>query len=359
MNLRNITLLMTGVGGPGANGYIYSLQHNAERTIRIVGTDLSDKIDPETRAQLAAFYTIPRAGTHDYLSRMLDLCKEEQIDVILPLNTAELSCLSVHRSDFEALGTRVCVLQPEVLEVVNNKARLLQRLQAAGIAVPEFAVVHSLSEFTAALNSLGYPEKAVVVKRPDGNGSRGIRFLDASVSMADFFLNQKPRSKYISLSALQSILPEVFSQTPLVVMEHLPGQEYSVDTLVRNGSVLRSVCRRVDVSEDSNDVDSTVEQTADILQYCDQISRVLRIDGLIGYGVMRNAAGEPRLLEINPRLQSTTILSVMAGVNFPYAAVKTALNEPVTLPEPQEGIRTVQRKQKLFFSQTGELLLKI
>ena len=105
-------------------------------------------------------------------------------------------------------------------------------------------------------------------------------------------------------------------------MEHLPGQEYSVDTLVQNGQVIRSVCRRVDLSEDSNDVDATVEQVPDVLHYCDQISEQLNIDGLIGYGVMRNAAGQPRLLEINPRLQSTTILSVMAGVNFPYAVVK-------------------------------------
>ena len=359
MSSLDITLLMTGVGGPGANGYIYSLQNNPERKIRIIGTDISERIDPETMAQLAAFYTIPRAGTIDYLPRLLGLCKDEHVDVILPLNTAELSCLSFHRADFEALGTKVCVLDSGLLETVNNKGRLLQHLQAIGIVVPEFAVVHSVPEFQSALQELGYPRKAVVVKRPDGNGSRGIRFLDASVSMADVFLKQKPRSLYISLPELLSILPEIFVQTPLVVMEHLPGQEYSVDTLVQNGQVIRSVCRRVDLSEDSNDVDATVEQVPDVLSYCDRISEQLNIDGLIGYGVMRNAAGEPRLLEINPRLQSTTILSVMAGVNFPYAVVKKALNEPITLPEPREGIRTVQRKQKLFFSQAGELLLKI
>ena len=138
-----------------------------------------------------------------------------------------------------------------------------------------------------------------------------------------------------------------------------PGQEYSVDTLAEQGTVIRSVCRRVDVSEDSNDVDATIEQTPDVLLYCEQICRLLKLDGLIGFGIMRNGAGEPRLLEINPRLQSTTILSVMGGVNYPYAVVKKALGEAVLLQEPVPGIRTVQRKQKLFYGPDGQLLLKL
>ena len=357
--MKEISLLMTGVGGPGARGYIYSLLRNPERRIRIVGTDLSPRVDPETLESLDAFHTIPRAGTPDYLSRLLALCAEEGIDVLLPLNTAELNCLSEHRAEFEALGTRVCVLEPETLRIVNDKGRLLDRLRASGLPVPAYRLVGSIPEFREALEALGWPDRPVVVKRPDGNGSRGLRFLDASVSMADIFLHQKPRSLYVSLPELLSMLPEIFAQTQLMVMELLTGKEYSVDTLAENGTVIRSVCRRVDVSEDSNDVDATIEQTPDVLDYCEQICKLLKLDGLIGFGVMRNGAGEPLLLEINPRLQATTILSVMGGVNYPYAAVKKALGEAVSLPEPITGIRTVQRKQKLFFAPDGQLLLKL
>ena len=357
--MKDITLLMTGVGGPGALGYIYSLQKNGERSIRFIGTDISDQVDPATRQQLAAFFRIPRAGTDAYLPALLTLCRAQSVDVLLPLNTVELDCLSMHRRQFEAFGTRICVPDWEQLMVINNKSKLLAKLKTLGIKTPAFYSVGTVPDFEAASKALGFPQRPIVVKRPDGNGSRGLRFLDASVSNAALFLDQKPRSAYISYTAMLEMLPEVFERTSLIVMEMLSGQEYSVDSFADHGRTVRSVCRHVDVIEDSNDVDATIDQQADVLQYCGRINAALRLDGVIGYGIKRNAEGLPRILEINPRLQATTILSVIGGVNYPYAIVKKALGEPVELPEPMEGIRTLQRKQRLFYAPDGQLLLSL
>lgn len=357
--MKAINILMTGIGGPGAQGYIHSLKNNGERKVRIIGTDIRDAIDPVTRDSVDGFYVIPRAGSEDYLSVVLDLCKTEKIDVLLPLNTAELDILSANVTHFSLAGTKVCVPDLASLQVINHKTRLLYALRDKGIAVPAFYSVQTLEEFQFAAEALGYPDCPIVVKRPDGNGSRGLRFIDASISPAKLFLEQKPHSTYISYSSVLELLPEVFKQSPLIIMEMLEGQEYSVDSMVQNGVTLRSVCRRVDVIEDSNDVDATVEQTEDVLAYCDSINKSLQLDGMIGYGIKRNYDGKPRILEINPRLQATTVLSVLAGVNFPYAYIKKALGEPFTLPEPTIGIRTVQRKQRLFFSTDGKLVLKI
>ena len=357
--MKSISILMTGTGGPGASGYIYSLKNNGEREIRIVGTDVIPEIDPTTLSCLDAFYVIPRANTEPYRLKLLELCQVEHIDVILPLNTIELAFLSSHREEFLKIGTRICVLSGEQLEVVNNKAVLLNKLRTLGIETPDFFVVRTIEDFKRAASELGYPNKAIVVKRPDGNGSRGMRFIDPSISRVDLFLNKKPHSTYVGYEDMLGLLPAVFEKTALIVMEMLQGQEYSVDVLVDHGKVESAVCRRVDLIDDSNDADATIEQKDDVLRYCEQICEVLQIDGLIGFGIKRNDNAQPRILEINPRLQATTILSVVGGVNFPYFAVKKALGEQLRIPRPVEGIRVLQRKQRVFFTDNGSILMKL
>ena len=357
--MKNITLLMTGVGGPGAGGYIYSLKQNGERNIRIIGTDIKDDIDPVTRNSIDGFYIIPKANTEPYLKELLTICRKEKVDVLLPLNTIELRYLSSHQSDFNAVGTIVCVVSVDTLDVVNNKAVLLTTLRKIGIKTPEFYVVRSVEDFESAARKLGYPEKPFVIKRPDANGSRGMRFIDAGVSRVDLYLNAKPHSTYAGYEDMIAILPEVFERTELVLMEMLTGKEYSVDTLVDHGEIMSSVCRRVDVVIDSINVDSTIVQRQDVIEYCNQISSRLCIDGFIGYDLKMTADDKPRILEINPRLQATTILSVLGGVNFPYYIVKKALGEEFDIAEPVEGIRTAQRKQKLFFSPEGDTILTL
>ncbi|MHA1863240.1 MAG: ATP-grasp domain-containing protein [Candidatus Thorarchaeota archaeon] len=65
--------------------------------------------------------------------------------------------------------------------------------------------------------------------------------------------------------------------------------------------------------------------------YDDETSRKL-VDGFglsynVGIQVKENKEGVPLLLEINPRLQGTTVISVAGGVNIPEMMVMMALEE--------------------------------
>lgn len=354
-----ITVLMTGAGSPGARGYIYGLHNNGEREIRIIGTDIRSDIDADSLRELSGFYVIPRAGTEEYLASLVEICKTERIQVILPLNTAELVYLSERKQTFRELGVEICVMDPPSLRTANNKIAMLESLRNAGVRVPDFAVIHTIDDFVAEAKRMGYPDRPLCIKRPDGNGGRGVRFLDASVSGVDIFLYSKPASMYISYEDLTGILPEVLEKTDMLLMEYIDGKEYSVDSLVNRGKTITSVCRRVDIVDQSIDLDATVEQRQDIMDYCALINSILELDGCVGYGIKIGIDGNPMILEINPRLQATTILSVMAGVNFPYYAVKTALGEPVEPSAAEEGIRITQRKQKVFYNPSGELYFRM
>jgi phosphoglycolate phosphatase-like HAD superfamily hydrolase len=62
----------------------------------------------------------------------------------------------------------------------------------------------------------------------------------------------------------------------------------------------------------------------------------------------RDAQGDPRLLEVNPRIPGTIGLTVQAGLNLPLAACCLALGERLSLPEPELGLRAIRHGEVLY-----------
>ena len=202
---RNICVLLTGCGAPGAPGIIKCLRKNGERNIRIVGVDMNENAGG--RGLVDSFYPVPAAKDEEFIPAILDICRKEKVDVVEPIVTRELMKFALSKPLFEAEGIKVVVMAPETLEIVNNKAHLLTAMKEAGLPTPDFVVVRTLNELIEACKTIGYPKRAICVKGAVGNGSRGVRIVDASVSKFDLFFNEKPNSLHISYDELISVAP--------------------------------------------------------------------------------------------------------------------------------------------------------
>ena len=97
--LTDICVLLTGAGAPGAPGIIKCLRKNGERDIRIVGVDMNE--NATGRKLVDAFYKVPAGKDPAFLSCILDICKKESVQVVMPLVTRELSA---HRASSSACG---------------------------------------------------------------------------------------------------------------------------------------------------------------------------------------------------------------------------------------------------------------
>ena len=129
--MKECTVLMTGCGAPGAPGIIRCLRKNGERDIRIVAVDRNENAG--ARDLVDAFYTVPSAEKEDFLPAVLDICRRESVQVVIPIVTRELMKFARARAEFEALGAKVSVMEPDKLEIVNNKAHLLDAMRAHGL----------------------------------------------------------------------------------------------------------------------------------------------------------------------------------------------------------------------------------
>lgn len=187
-----------------------------------------------------------------------------------------------------------------------------------------------------------------------GNGARGVRVIDPSVSKYDLFFDSKPNSLFISYDELIDTLSEKDHIPEMLVMEYLPGQEYGVDVLCDNGDVLVEVGRYNYFVNNSIPQGCIIESRPEAMEQARKICKDLCIDGHANFDFKYNANNEIRLIEINPRLSATIVAYAAAGVNLPYLGIKRILGETLPSCDVVNGTRMIRRYEEQFLSPDGK-----
>jgi carbamoyl-phosphate synthase large subunit len=324
----SIQLLMTGAGAPGAPGIIQCLLQ--DERIRLTVADADEQATG--RYLHPQFLQIPKADDPHFAATVLSLCKERSIQIIMPLVTKELFAFARHQPQFEAAGIKVLISSEKAIEIANNKAACYHFLQEKGIAVPAFHIVSTAEAFVHAAFELGHPHQPFTFKPSVSNGSRGFRIVSDSLNEAEQLFQHKPYNTYITYAhALKILSSQPFPE--LLLSEFLPGEEFSVDCLAHHGKTVTAVPRLRTKMINGISVQGRFVQQKEVIEYCKEIIAAIGLHGNIGIQVKMNSAGQPLLLEINPRVQGTIVAGLGAGINLPLLAVKQEMALPVHTSE--------------------------
>lgn len=340
-------VLMTGAGAPGGPGIIKALLLIPDIDLWIADADewaTGRAIVPNK------FVQIPSADKAHFISFLLSFCVENRIDVIVPLVTKELVLFSKAKEAFANAGIRIVVSDSKALEVANDKALLMDHLKNHRIPVADYRRVKDFEALENAAKDFGYPQKKVCVKPSISNGSRGFRVLHGNRDGFEAFFKDKPNNTYSTLEDLAKILKG--KEIPeMLVVEYLPGEEYTVDCLVQDKKTVLILPRKRLAMNNGISVKGQFDKNEEIIHYCQSILNSLDLDGPIGIQVKANENGQFRILEINPRLQGTSIASLGFGINLPALAVYGALNwkEKLIVPTINWGLRFARYYNEVFF----------
>jgi carbamoyl-phosphate synthase large subunit len=317
--LKPIKVLVTACGCPGASTLLRMLRKNGERDVTLVGVDMDREAVGRFIAD--AFYVVPPAAEEDaYAERMLDIVRREEPDVVFPESSFEVPVLARHRGAFEALGTRVVVSSPESIELANNKYRMYETLrQQTDLDLPSHGSPRDLDEFVEITHDLGYPDRPVCFKPHVAKGSRGFRIIDASVDRRDLLMSYKPNSRYMSLDEFVTIFEEEPDFPDFLVMEYLPGEEVTTDSLCLDGQELLTTVKTVEQARWGVIVRGELVRRPDLVEQTREILRAIPLS----YCVNLQFIGD-RLIEINPRVSTFIYQDDLIA---PYLAVKLALGE--------------------------------
>lgn len=323
-------ILLTGVGAPGVEGTLYALR---QMSAFIIGVDA----DPQAVGRYVCdeFRTIPMAREGEpYLAALRSLCDEYQVDVIVPQNTAELLLLAANKPLFEAIGTKIVVSDAASIERANNKYLLLEESRRLGLPTCEYALCTDFEHLRMEVQQRKEREQWTVVKPPCGNGSRGVRIIiedDAAKRKEDFY-RQKPSSLYCTIDELYAILGDTFPE--LLVMDYLEGEEFTVDVL-RTEKSFAAIPRKRESMRSGITFRASLDPDEAMIRASRELAEALDLRYCFGFQFKRNKEGIPMLLECNPRVQGTMVMSVMAGANIIAAAVHAALGEQ----EPELAVK--------------------
>jgi len=349
--MNSITVLMTGAGAPGAPGILRCYRNNAERNIKVIGVDSKERV-PTINA-LDALEKVPFAESPDFIKNVLIICKKYNVKVIQPLVTRELEVFAQNIASLQKDGIQVCVSPLANLHIANDKGALLQELEKNMLYVPQYKIVTNPEGFKQACCQLGYPNKPLCFKPTHSNGSRGFRIIDAKKNKADLLFYEKPNSLYMSFDEAYQIITSMEKMPELIIMEFLPGKEYSVDMLVDHGKVLYCIPRLRLTMNGGISTSCIVENNQEVIEYCSVIAEKLRLHGNIGIQVRYSVDNKVGILEINPRVQGSIVACAAAGVNLPYYGIKLALNEAIPSVKIDWGIQMLRSWQEVYFDSTG------
>ena len=349
--LPDLTVLYTSAGGLGYPSHVRCFAAVKERKIRVVGT-AQDSTAPGF-AFIDKGYVVSPIGSKEYIEEIFNICKNEGVQVVIPADPRELNTFAREKDRFEKIGTKVVVSSLKSLKVANDKCLLYEYCNRESIPAPIFFRPGNYAEFMKAVSSLGYPESDVCFKPAISSGSRGFRVITSRVDRLDLLLANQPDSTFTSIEEVTSVLGNSKDFPNLVVMEYLPGDEYSVDVVADRGKAIVIVPRIRERIILGASFTGRILKHDRIIEYSRKIVSGIELNGAVGLQFRMDKEGTPKILEINARPHGALTLSAAGGVNILYLAVKVALGEKVTPPKIKWNTKLTRYYDEGYWDEAG------
>jgi len=323
MKRKNINIAVSGLNatdnpGPGVP-VIRSIRESEEFQGAITGLAY-DPLDPGIYMRGVCdnvfLMPYPSEGAENILERIRYIHAQTPIDVIISTLDSELEAYLKISPDLAEMGIHT-FLPAEAALKLRSKSRL-HELAEIGITVPKGKAVNDITAIYQLEEDFNFP---VVVKG---------QFYEA----------------YIAHSVMEAV--QYFSKIssrwglPVIIQEFIIGVEYDIVALGDgDGGLVGAVpMKKMQLTDKGKAWGGITVDDPDMNAFVRDAVRKLRWRGPCELEVMKEkATGQYYLIEINPRFPAWCYLSVGAGQNLPWAAVKLALGETVQpFPPYQVGV---------------------
>jgi carbamoyl-phosphate synthase large subunit len=306
---NNQIVLVTGVGGPAGINAVRLLK--AIPGTRVIGCDIDEL--SAGRFFVDEFLIAPRVTDREaYVSWVTKTVAEYGISLCVPTVHEELPLMA----DLAlSLPCPVLISRPEAIAFGEDKHRLYQwaTTELAAHAIPAVLLSDWTSQWLA--------DDMQFIKPRQGRGGRGCQ--------------KMTKTELVALQA-STTTPDEY-----IVMEYMPGTEWTVDAYQgKDGTMVYVVPReRIGLAGGISIKGRTVRNET-LITLSTEVCQAIGFYGPVCLQWRADAAGTPRLIEINPRLSGGLPITVAAGVN-PIVAVLSEIRGEVAQPQSWEEVTVI------------------
>jgi predicted ATP-grasp superfamily ATP-dependent carboligase len=241
---------------------------------------------------------IPFSTNKTFIERLKEIIIDRKIDIIYPTMD---SVITILKANEDYLGCKVVSSSLETVEICMSKKKTYQLLGDI-IATPR--IFNDINEITE------YP---VFVKPDIGYGSRGVKKISHSIELQEVF---KKNSE-------------------LLVMEYLPGKEYTVDCFsnYKNDLLFFGLRERARINNGISVNTSNLPLTDDVIDFANKINQLLKPNGAWFFQIKEREDGQIVLMEVASRFGGSSSVFRAKGINFAELSLYNLLEKPVSILE--------------------------
>lgn len=304
-------------------------KENLSEEDKIVATDMQLSAPALQAADIKV--QVPAVYDPKYIDITLDICKKYNIDALMSLNDLELPILAENKAKFEALGVKVIVSDPKVIDICFDKYKTAQWTESIGLNAPKTYVRLADAKAALAKGEIAFP---LFMKPRWGSGSIGLETID-DMEELDIYYNILMKKIKKTILATASVGDEY-----IMIQEKLTGNEFGLDVMndLEGNNVGVSVKQKLAMRAGETDKAITID-LPEVREMGKKIGENLKHIGNLDVDIMQRANGDYCVLELNPRFGGGYPFSYEAGVNLPKAILQWLKGETVDpkILQPEYG----------------------
>ena len=258
---------------------------------KIYATELNPSLSPAAYICDECF-RLPRVTDSSYIDKLLQICLENNVKLIIPTIDTELEILSQNKSRFEKIGTTIAVSSTDFIQQCRDKRKTIELFDKLSIAYPQPRDKYN-------------PVFPMFAKPYDGSLSANLHVINNSTDLT----------------------PEILNDEKLIFMELVDKSEYkefTVDLYYGKDNHIKSIVPRERISVRAGEINKGITRKSFLVDFLkEKLEYIPGVIGCICIQLFVNESTQKVLaIEINPRFGGGYPLSYHSGANYPQYLIE-------------------------------------
>jgi predicted ATP-grasp superfamily ATP-dependent carboligase len=278
------------------------------------------------------YYSVPFSDDDSYLSSIKNIITNHSIDLIIPVGFQNTLFFAKNKEYFSTI-THIEIAGLSSVEIALNKQKTYSLAEELGIPYPQTLYPEDMDKLLEMGDRIGYP---LVIKGLFEAGSNIVAFVDNRNEL---------NNKYLKLCKENNI-----SNNSLPMLQkYVTGNDtnfFGFNVLYQYGNCKRIfIQRRVRKATNIGTASCADTSIPDWITTEIKNSGLKIMDNLHWHGVaclefkLDDTDKKIKLIEINPKFWTSTEMSLVAGVNFPYYLCQIAEGKELEYSEEYNNLK--------------------
>jgi carbamoyl-phosphate synthase large subunit len=283
-------VLVTAIGTITSKIVVKELK---KRGLYVYGADMYPKEWVASSKDVDCFVQVPEAKSESYIDFMLNYCKKEKIDLIIPIVDFEIWKLAKERSNFNNEGIKIGSSNFNTIKLCSNKLKNYNFLKKNNFnnLIPTWL-------FSDMKEKKAKKELPLFLKPVRGMASNNCYRIN---DLNDYYYYKK----------------KIKRKDKYLIQKYIDGEFYVADVLGDgNGDSFGTIIRK-ELLRNKNGTGTVVKLIKDkkMKKISEKLTSILKLKGVFNIEFIKNG-NNIYLLEVNPRFSAGSVYSILSGVNL-------------------------------------------